>query len=764
MKKNIFLFLFNLLIISQLQAQTTKKLIWEFPITRPHAGILLGNGTQGLMVWGSENKLEITIGRAGFWDHRGGNDFATRTTYQDVKKMLEANDETSIKKVFEVPKKEGKPNFGYPQQIGGGRLEITLPTGWKLTKGELILEKGEIQLMATNLGKMQNISIRQAVFEEVVSVNFSLGLVASKVKIIPAYDFTKEQMAKVGIEKPILWTSIDPNSGGGFLQRLPEDLPLGIGFQKQNTNLTIVSALRYDAREVIENKLKAPKSQFFVQEIDVWWKKYWESVPKVNLPDPALQEIYDYGLYKQACSTPPQGVACTLQGAFMEDYQIVPWSNDYHFNINAEMIYYPALMSGRFEHFKPLWKMIESWKSEISKNGETFFNRKGALMLPHAVDDKCKVVGTFWTGTIDHACTAWMAQLAWLHYRYSGDKKVLETMAYPLLVGAFEGYFAMLEEVENAGNKRYSLPISVSPEYRGSAMNAWGKDASFQLAALHSVCKNLQKAATILGKPVDYRWDDVDKRLPDYTTIEGEYQQEWHLKNKRIALWEGMDLVESHRHHAHLGSIYPFVTIDPQSEKHNEIVQNSLATWRYRGAGGWSGWCVPWASILLARTGQTEAAVNWLHYWKDNFTNEGRGTLHNANTNGNSIIGSPVWAKQPEKPAQEVMQLDAGFGALTAIYELLVQNRLDGIYILPDLSIYWKNMDFQDVWAEGGFKLSAKVQDGKVLEVKIKCTQDGTLKLHHNLGEKYVLNGVTKEGKIFEKPCKIGEELVLKRP
>ena len=107
-------------------------------------------------------------------------------------------------------------------------------------------------------------------------------------------------------------------------------------------------------------------------------------------------------------------------------------------------------------------------------------------------------------------------------------------------------------------------------------MDAWGKNASFQLAALHAICRILPDAADILGKDIDPRWSDVDLNLPPYATVEGVFLKEWNLSNKRIALWEGMDLVESHRHHSHLGGIWPFVTIDPFDESHSQIVQNSF--------------------------------------------------------------------------------------------------------------------------------------------------------------------------------------------
>jgi len=72
-----------------------KILSWEFPLPRTHTGILLGNGVQGLMVWGVET-LNITVGRAGFWDHRGGKPFTTATNYKELKRLLENRDEAGI--------------------------------------------------------------------------------------------------------------------------------------------------------------------------------------------------------------------------------------------------------------------------------------------------------------------------------------------------------------------------------------------------------------------------------------------------------------------------------------------------------------------------------------------------------------------------------------------------------------------------------------------------------------------------------------------
>ncbi|TAE33563.1 MAG: hypothetical protein EAZ91_02835 [Cytophagales bacterium] len=743
-------------------AQPTQPLIWHFPITRPHTGILLGNGTQGLMVWGEGRTLNITIARAGFWDHRGGNEFTAKTTYQDVKRLLQAGDYKGIRQAFAIPK-TADGGFGHPQQLGGGRLVITLPEGWTLKRGELDMGKGEITVQALNQGKLYQIGIKQYLYDALAEVQLPIQLVGkTKTKLLPAWEYTQEQLKRVGINAP---TSSSVSAGSlNFVQLLPTDNGLGVDCQVKSNSILINTY-------IVDPTWDGPKQHPILDIGNTvhtrFWRDYWASVPQISLPDPALQEIVDYGLYKQACVTPPQGVAATLQGPFMEDYQIVPWSNDYHFNINVEMMYWPALATNRLSHFGPLWTMMKGWMPTLQKNGESFFGRKGALMLPHAVDDRCRVVGTFWTGTIDHACTAWMAQMAWQHYRYGLDqpnaKQVLSETAWPLLVGAFEGYYAMLEEVSDstyAGGKRYSLPISVSPEYGGDGENAWGRDASFQLAALHRVCRILPEAARALNLPIDPRWADVDKRLPAYSLVKGVFMSEWSISNERIGLWQGKDLDGSHRHHSHLAGIYPFATIDLNDPAQRKIVDNSLSAWRFRGAGGWSGWCVPWASTLLARTGQPEAAVSWLHFWKDNFTNEGRGTLHNANNNGTSFLGAPDWTK--EKQNREIMQLDGGFGALNAVLELLVQSRDEGIFVLPGLPRTWRELSFDRIRTEGAFQVGATVREGRVAEIRVKSLAGGKLRLAHGLVGEYLVNGQKNSAKLYEKECAVGETLVLK--
>ena len=120
------------------------------------------------------------------------------------------------------------------------------------------------------------------------------------------------------------------------------------------------------------------------------------------------------------------------------------------------------------------------------------FGVDDAILLPHAVDDRCETVDQFWTGSIDQGCVAWMAHLAWLYVRFTGDTAVLDDIAWPLLTGAFGGFYAMLEEEEDCGvereegaeqplRRRLYLPVSVSPEYNGVACRPLGPTRRFNL-------------------------------------------------------------------------------------------------------------------------------------------------------------------------------------------------------------------------------------------------------------------------------------------
>lgn len=879
----------------------------------------MANGTLGVTVWGDET-LCLSVSRAGFWDRRGGTPFTLNATFDRVRERLEADDQAGLMALFSPEQADDPTRPKRPQQLGGARLELRFEGGFSPRYAVLHLERGQLEVELQNsTGEARVVTIWVHPDDEVCVVE---GADDAEVTVRPTWDWVGEQLIPLGYSAPEI---IHIGDGGGFIQDVPHNEALALVWRRRGEGILIATALDGDIEDAAKaavtraRALPATSPQFF-------WDSYWSDVPTVELPDEELNRKWKLGLWKQAGLTPPNGVAATLQGPWMEEEKLPPWSNDYHFNINVQLIYYPALMTNRLGHFGPLWSMIRQWMPTLRANGEAFFEREGALMLPHAVDDECHVVGTFWTGTIDHACTAWVAQMAWLHYAYGGDISVLRQMAWPLLMGAFEGFHAMSEEKTNEGtdlapaddqentlqrlmrrismlvqaekcvflllnrerdelvphpsavgfsseqrhelrlsreegvaaraltqdepvvvdsipslsqydqtwlhrlearnliaspltlesrdesghvvgrstigvllvfnkrsqspftsedlrllsvmarqlatrvadvtavaddgDRRLSLPVTVSPEYRGSSMRAWGRDASFQLAAWHMTAQLLPKAAAILGEPVDARWQQVEERLPLWSLV-GEAGRE------RIALWEGLELEESHRHHSHMAAIWPFVSLDPF--KHEEVVTRSIRHWNALGAGQWTGWCLPWASILCSRFDLPDAAVAWLG-WLDHYTNIGGGTRHNTDFSGISLWDNGELGtrdkdgkRRPYADESEVMQMDASLGFLIAVSELLVQNRRDAIYVLPALPRKWKRLRFDGIRAEGGFFIGATVEGGRTVEVRVWAERDSHLKLVPGLGEQFEDEGQIVSERLLERDMKAGELLVLRR-
>jgi alpha-L-fucosidase 2 len=98
---------------------------------------------------------------------------------------------------------------------------------------------------------------------------------------------------------------------------------------------------------------------------------------------------------------------------------------------------------------------------------------------------------------------------------------------------------------------------------------------------------------------------------------------------------------------------------------------------------------------------------------------------------------------------REVMQLDAGFGALQAVVELLVQQRGDVLHVLPALPRDWRDLSFDGIRCEGAFLIGATVRERAVIEVRVRAEVDGVLRI------------AVAGGEVVEREMAAGENLVL---
>ena len=186
---------------------------------------------------------------------------------------------------------------------------------------------------------------------------------------------------------------------------------------------------------------------------------------KAGAVDPGLSQLlFDYGRYLLIGSSRPGTLPANLQGLWNQHIN-APWNADYHLNINLQMNYWLANLTGLNELNTPLFdfldRLVESGKITAQRN----FGMRGSI-IPHATD--------LWVPTWLRASTAywgvsfgaggWMMQHYWYHYEFTQDENFLRERAFPAMEQVALFYSDWLTE-DPRDQTFISLPSS-SPENR----------------------------------------------------------------------------------------------------------------------------------------------------------------------------------------------------------------------------------------------------------------------------------------------------------
>ena len=285
------------------------------------------------------------------------------------------------------------------------------------------------------------------------------------------------------------------------------------------------------------------------------------------------------------------------------------------------------------------------------------------------------------------------------YVRFTGDVAFLKDGAYDFMKGAMNVYRAMMEEYDG----RLSIALGPSPEWGAADVRkAVGRNPSFQLAAAHRLARDLVNAAKLLGEAPDAMWLDVEERLPQYSAGES-----------GILLFEGQALTESHRHHSHMAGLYPFDTIDISGEREWSLVDKTYITWTMRGTGLWSGWCVPWASILNTHAGNAEASVELIRSWDAYFCNAGHASLHNAYARGFSAITR--FGGLDGYGDGQIMQMDGQCAAVTAVLEMMVHEVNGKVEFFRGCPESWREVSFENIALSDGSRVNGRRIYGTIL-------------------------------------------------
>jgi len=729
------------------------KMDWQFPLPHTHDGLLLGNGLFGVCVWG-DGKLCLTTNRADFWDLRNHRPVTEKMRFEEMRAVCETQDGERMSRMVEsrTPPK-GSRMISSPSGLPMGRLELDVPVqtaSLNMADGVLQLEDADGHTYRLAVAKQDPVYVLETERKDI------------EITRRPAWEFLGEYLDSIGHEPPRMF---EQGAITGWLQQLPDGVCLCLACAQLDDGLAVTAVYGdtpEQAEELAYAQLQAVNIADVMQSTHQWWQSYWQQIPQVDLPCHKAQEIYYYGLFKLAGLTKEH--PSLLQGPWVEEYQMPDAANDYHFNINVQMCYWPTYAANCPQLLEPLFDRLKKWQPIMQRYAKDLYGIDDGLFLPMSVSTTGEWCGNFWPSFTDHANAGWAGHLMWLHYQYSMDTDFLRDTAYPFLKGAMRVYESILEEQEDG---QMCLPLSTSPEFNWAGFKAVGRNTSFQLACIHFLLEALVEAAATLD--VDHEqvaaWQQLKEKLPLYTTYtqQDTSHSPWSPWGDieglpRLAIYEGLDLERSHRHHSHLAALHPFDTVDFDEPAHAAVMHPTLYRFLEAGPGNWIAFSFVWASIIYSRLRDGEAA--YLHYqlWHQLFTTEYRSAVELAR-----IPGITTWTDQSDS---NPMQMDGAMGAINAIQEMLLQTVRGVMRVFPAIPRVWQSdIAFDKMRAPGAFLVSARMQDGCINRVEIFSEKGATLKLANNIADEIIIirgdDRQPADAKLLTLPTTPGETITI---
>ncbi|KAF9042891.1 glycoside hydrolase family 95 protein [Panaeolus papilionaceus] len=411
-----------------------------------------------------------------------------------------------------------------------------------------------------------------------------------------------------------------------------------------------------------------------------------------------------------------------LQGKWANGASAV-WFSDYHANINLQMNYWCAEMTGLSSTTLPLFDYMEkTWAPRGRQTAEVLYNVTRGWVTHHEIfgHTGMKDYGTNAMWYDYPEANAWMMFHVWDHFDHTNDVDWWKRQGYPLIKGVASFHLDKLLNDLHFNDSTLVVAPCNSPE---QAPTTLGCANSQQV--IWQVFNAVEKGAELAGETdTAFLKEIADKKARMDKGIKiGSWGQlqEWKVeKDSRT---------DTHRHLSHLIGLFPGYAIagfDPSVQgtgpakglTKTQVMSAASVSLEHRGNGTGpdadAGWEKAWRAAAWAQFGDAQKFYHELSY----------SIVENFGANLFSLY-------DPQNPSP-IFQIDANLAFPGAVMNGLIQapdvpslSTPLVVTILPALPSQWAaSGSIKGARVRGGLEVSLAWSSGKLtrLEVKVNST------------------------------------------
>ena len=693
------------------------RLWYTAPANDWNEALPLGNGILGMMVFGGVKEERIEFNEETFWSGWEYPEYDSPKTYEhldEIRQLIFAGKYTEAQELtskYHVCRGRGHHDAqnAYGAYQTAGNLYITMPQASSDEYcRELLLNEGRA-VVKCGAGRR----------EFFVSPAYNTAVVRiSGWDNTMSFRYERENTAIIYDDTEIIATAYLPTKVAVLIRHEVKDGDMyfyitAASAYKTELDPTVVCRETLDkAMEAGYEVLREDTKAYFSSMLNRSSITFPESGSKAVIPtdrriaepenDIGLVELYfNFGRYLLLASSRGK-LPANLQGIWADGYN-PPWSADYHININIQMNYWFAEVCDMPELLTPFFELIKM----IAKYGER--TAQVAYQCPGWVAHFTTNPWGYTSLGCDPTYGAFATAGAWClrhvkeRWLYSEDDAILREF-YPVIKGASEFFCAYL--VRDPRNGYLLTAPASSPENSyisptdGSRVTVCA-GPTMDISIIRELFQFNIDAANALGEDAPFvkKLEQILPQLPPLQIGKHGQLMEW---SEDFEEWE-----PGHRHISHLYGLHPASEITQSTPEYFAAARKTIER-RLANGGGHTGWSRAWIINFFARLLDGNTAY------------ENIVALFKNSTLPNMFDNHPPF------------QIDGNFGGTAGIAEMLLQSHDGFIDILPALPDAWPTGEFNGLMARGGFKVSARWEEGKVTFCVITGKEDKPFRVKIN--------------------------------